>query len=204
MKPTCEIVTLLIAIACLALSAEPSKNLGIAVTLHDSHGVSSASAQNHVLELILFRPHTHMHFKISNTTDQELTLWRPYCPEGDAAMSIEFREASVPDKVFRAHTGFDYTGGMGIPKVFTLAARDDLIVNVDFQSEWILPFAMEVGQIRELQMRAVYRSQPLTDDSQNRLFKSKEMQQVWSGVATSNWQKVRIINRTGERFEQRR
>ena len=173
----------------------------LGIILHDSHGVSSASAQNHVLEVILFRPHTHIHFKISNTTDQGLTLWRPYCPEGDAAMNIEFREASAPDKVFRAHTSFDYTGGMGIPKVFTLAPRDDLIVNVDFQSEWILPFTLEAKQTREMEMRGVYRSQPKADDGRNRSLTSKEMERVWSGVATSNWQKVCIINRTGGRFE---
>ena len=202
MRPTFGIVALLIGTAWAALGADSTNNVSVAVTLHDSHGVSSDSAQNHVLEVILLRPHTHMHFKISNTTGQALTLWRPYCPEGDAAMSIEFREPSAPDKIFRARTGFDYTGGMGIPKVFTLAPRNDLIVNVDFQSEWLLPFALETGQIRELEMRAVYRSGPLTDD--NRPFTSKEMERVWSGVATSNWQKVRIINRTGERFERKK
>src|SRR5262245_27594453 len=97
MKPTLGIVTSLIGIACAALAADSTKNMGVTVTLHDSHGVSSDSAKNHVLEVILFRPHTHMHFKTSTTTDQGFTLWRPYCPQGDAAMSIEFREASAPD-----------------------------------------------------------------------------------------------------------
>ena len=144
-----------------------------------------------------------------------MMLWRPYCPNGDAAMSIEFREASAPDKIFRARPGFDYTAGMGIPKVFTLAPRNDLIVNVDFQSEWILPLTLEVDQIRELEMRAVYRSEPLTEAERNfpgtdKALQArwnnevKKMEQVWTGVATSNWQKVRIINRTGERFERKK
>ena len=189
--------------------------MSVAVTLHDSHGVSSDSAQNRVLEIILFKPHTRIHFKISNTTDQGLTLWRPYCPQGDAAMSIEFREARAPDKTFRARTGFDYTAGMGIPKVFTLAPHNDLIVNVDFQSEWILSLTLEVDQIRELEMRAVYRSEPFSEAERNLPGADKallagwnndikKMEQVWTGVATSNWQKVRIINRTGGRFERKK
>jgi hypothetical protein len=198
MKTILGIVVLLIGIAFVLPGADPTKNPGVTVTLHDSNGVSADSARSNVLEIIIFKPHTHMHFKISNPTDQGLMLWRPYCPQGDEAMSIEFREPSAPDKIHRAHTGFDYTGGMGVPKVFILGPRNDLIVNVDFQDEWILPFALETGEIRELEMRAVYRSAPLTND--NRPF-TKGMERVWSGVATSNWQKARIINRTEGRLQ---
>ena len=69
-KPTLGIVALLIGIACVAPCADLTKNVGVTVTLYDSHGVSFDSAKNHVLEVILFRSHTHIHFKISNTTDQ--------------------------------------------------------------------------------------------------------------------------------------
>ena len=205
MKPTHGIAALLIGVACIvqAEESEPAKSSGVTVMIHDSQGVSFDSAPNQVLEVILFKSHTHIHFKISNTTDKGLTLWRPYCPQGDAAMSIEFREVDVPDKVYRSYPGYyAYTRGMGIPKVFTLAPSNDLIVNVDFLSEWILPMTVKADQTRELEMRAVYRSVPLTDEQKKRLLPEPvKIEQVWSGGATSNWQKVRIINRTGATVE---
>lgn len=188
----------------LAQASEPAQTSAIAVTLHDSHGLSAASAESHLLEIILFKPHTHLHLKISNSTQKELTLWRPYCPEGDDAMSIEFREAKAPDKVFRSHTSYGYTGGMGIPKVLTLAAGDDLLVNVDLLNEWVLPFPIQADEIREVEVRAVYRSAPLTDERQKHMFGSTEKDQVWSGVSTSEWHKARIINRTGSKLVPRR
>lgn len=191
----------LVCATWLAQASEPAQSSAITVTLHDSHGLSAASAESHLLEIILFKPHTHFHLKISNTTQKDLTLWRPYCLEGDDAMSIEFREAKAPDKVFRSHTGYSYTGGMGIPKVLTLAAGDDLLVNVDLLNEWVLPFPLQPDEIREMEVRAVYRSGPLTDERQKSLFGSKKKEQVWSGVSTSEWHKARIINRTGSKLD---
>lgn len=198
--------TTLAALVCatwLAHAAEPAPTSAIAVTLHDSHGLSAASVDASLLEIILFKPHTHFHLKISNTTQQALALWRPYCPEGDDAMSIEFRDASAPYKVFRAHTGYSYTGGMGSPKVLTLAARDDLLVNVDLLNEWVLPFPMQADETRMMEIRAVYRSAPLTDERQKSLFGAKEKAPVWNGESTSDWHKVRIINRTGSKIAPR-
>jgi hypothetical protein len=201
MKAASSILAVLVWATGFAQASEPSPSSAISVTLHDSHGLSAESAESHRLEIILFKPHTHFHLKISNTTPKALMLWRPYCPEGDDAMSIEFREANAPDKVFRAHTGYSYTGGMGIPKVLTLAAGDDLLVNVDLLNEWVLPFPIQVDEIREVEVRAVYRSAPLTDDRQKSLFGSKKKDQVWSGLSTSVWHKARIINRTGSKLD---
>jgi hypothetical protein len=223
MKPAHRIVLLLASLiwtACVAPASEPEKNSEVTVTLYDSNGLSSGSAKDHVLEIILYKPHTHIHLKISNTTDQAITLWRPYCPQGDAAMNIEFRETAVPDKIFRAFTGanYAYMAGSGFPKAFTLAPGNDLIVNVDFLNEWSLPFSMKVGETREFEMRAVYRSAPLTEERMEHfrkemegsfgskelaehVFGLKEIERVWSGVATSDWQKARVINHTGAAVE---
>lgn len=200
MKAAFATVAAWVCATWLAHAVEPSPTSAISVTIHDSHGLSAASAKSHHLEIILFKPHTHFHLKISNTTQQALTLWRPYCPEGDDAMSIEFREPSAPDKVFRAHTGYSYTGGMGIPKVLVLAPADDLLVNVDFLNEWVLPFPMQADEIREMEVRATYRSAPLTDERQKRLFGSKEKDSVWTGESVSEWHKVRIVNGTGSKI----
>lgn len=178
-------------------AAEQSKTSDVRVTIHDSHGLSAASARDHVLEVILFKPHTHIHFKISNASERGLTLWRPSCPEGDLAMSIEFREPAAPDRIFLSHTEKFYTGGSGVPKTFVLAPGDDLIVNVEFQYEWLLPLAMEAKQTLDLEMRAVYRSAPLTGEKLKRSAAPKNMEKLWTGEAVSDWSKVRVINRTG-------
>ena len=193
----------ILGMTCLIRAAETQTNSAVSVALHDSHGLSPRSAPNGRLEIILFASHTHIHFKISNTTKQALKLWQPGCPEGDFAMTIEFREPSAPDKISRSGTGNDYTAGMGVPKVLTLAPDDDLMVNVDFlsRSGWNLPVALKAGESRELEVRAVYRPAPLTDQTTKRMFELKETEQVWTGVATSTWNKARIINRTGAPIE---
>jgi len=192
------IAGILIGTAYPVQAAELQTNTNVSVTIHDSHGLSVNSAPNELLEIVLFASHTHIHLKISNTTKKGLTLWRPYCPEGDRAMTIEFRETGSPDRIFRGGTGYDYTGGMGIPKVLTLAPGDDLIVNVDFLSEWTLPVTLKAGEVRELEMRAVYRSEPLAG---KRMLGSKDAERVWTGTATSKWSKVRVVNRTGAPVE---
>lgn len=196
-----HIIIAMLGMAYHLRAAEPQTNNPVSVTLHDSHGLSAGSAPNGKLEIILFASHTHIHFKVSNTTKQALTLWQPYCPEGDLAMTIEFREPSSPNKVLRAGTEYSYTGGMGIPKVLTLAPRDDLLVNVDFLSEWNLPFALKTDEGRELEVRAVYSPAPLTDTTKKRWLESKEIERVWTGVAASAWNKARVINRTGKPIE---
>jgi len=201
----CFILVLVFAgMAYLLRAAELPTNSAVSVTLHDSHGLSARSAPSGRLEVILFASHTHIHFKISNTTKQALTLWQPYCPEGDFAMTIEFRDPNAPDKILRAGTCYSYTGGMGIPKVLALAPGDDLMVNVDFLSEWNLPVALKADESRELEIRAVYESKPLTDQSRTRAVASKEVEQVWSGTATSAWNKARLVNRTGAAIEARK
>jgi hypothetical protein len=131
-------------------------------------------------------------------------LFRPYCPEGDNAMAIEFRSPNAPDIVFRIQANRFYTAGMGITKAFTLAPGDDLLVNVDFLSEWPLPFPISEGETRELEIRSVYRSAPLTDKLDIALFGTEKNKSIWAGSYTSKWQKARIINRSGKAINPKR
>ena len=59
---------------------------------------------------------------------------------------------------------------------------------------------MQADEIREMEVRATYRSAPLTDEKQKSLFGSKPRYLVWTGESASDWQKVRIINRTGSKI----
>jgi hypothetical protein len=205
------------------LASEPKATSEVAVTFFDSNGLSAESAPDHVVELVLFKEHNHAHLKISNTTDHPLVLWQPHCPEGDRAMTIEFRESAAPDKVYRAFAGMNhvYLTGMGLPKTLTLAPSADLIANVDFLNDWSFPFSMNATETRDLEIRVVYRSARLSEEEFKRytgkdmekLYGSKElaervlgtkmMEQVWTGVATSDWEKVRVFNRTGAKVEAR-
>ena len=179
-------------------SAEPENSSPIRITLHDSRGLSSASAPDHKLELNLFKSHTHIHLRISNTSEQELTLWRPNCPKGDDAMIIEFRDPGTPTKVFRARPGWSYTGGMGLPKVFTLAAHDDLIVNLGFVGglDWVFPIPITQDERKDLEVRVGYRSHNLTDGELQR-YGTYKVGKVWEGEAMGDWQKISVRNASG-------
>jgi len=169
------------------------------VTLHDSDGLSVASAPEGRLELILFADHTHLHLRVTNLTDQPVTLWKPFCPEGDHSILVEFRDPATPHKVLRATPGWDYTGGMGIPKTFSLAAHDDLIVNVNFvsDSDWILPMRIAKDERRELEVRVGYRSRNL-DDKTAKQFENDKLQKVWEGEVIGDWHRIVLSNRSGK------
>ena len=175
-----------------------AQNVGpLKVTLHDSNGLTSASAPDHHLELILFKSHTHMHVRISNKLDQALSLWCPYCPEGDESIIVEFRDPNSPSNVYRARPGWVYTAGMGLPKSFVLAAHDDLIVNLDFTSDigWGLPMRAPKDAIREMEVRVGYRSRNLSD-KQRSGYGDYKIGTVWEGEVIGNWEKISVINRS--------
>lgn len=177
--------------------AEPTSPLK--VTLHDSHGLTQASAPDHRLELILFADHTHMHVRLSNSSDETLTLWKPFCPEGDDAILLEFRESAHPERVLRASPGWGYTAAMGFPKAFGLAPHDDLIVNINFVSDvdWIFPTKVAKDARLDMEVRVGYRSQNLTEDQSKRIA-PYPVAKVWEGEVVGKWQPITIINRSGK------
>jgi hypothetical protein len=195
------VVLSLLTLACVCY-AGPSE-APLKVTLHDSHGLSIASAPNKRLELVLFAEHTHLHLRISNTTNQTMTFWKPYCPQGDDAIVVKFREPAHPQKVLRASTGWSYTGGMGIPKVFELVGHDDLIVNINFISGmvWILPMQIPKDARLDMEVRVGYRSRNLTADELKR--SGATPVKVWEGEVLSDWQPITSLNRTGKAFDRK-
>ena len=184
-----------------AAGKENQKEAPLRITFHDSNGLSVASAPEGKLELILFKSHTHSHLQIANTSDQNLTLWKPYCPMGDYAMLIEFRDPAQPKKTFSARPGWMYTGGMGNPKTFKLAAMDSIIVNLDFMGGmfWMFPVPIEIGESKELEVRVGYRSQNLTDE-QLKFYGDRKIPNVWEGETMGEWQKITVRNRSGRAF----
>lgn len=178
---------------------------GIAIAIHDSEGLSPQSAHGKNLSMVLFKPHTNIHLKISNTSGKALNLWQPNCPPGDR-MRIEFREPGAPEKVLTASPQWCYTGGMGLPKMLTLAAGDDILVNVDIVDWWAFPVQMNEDTRKEMEVRAVYESSQLegisaktyADIRERSPEESPPAESVWVGVAASPWSKVTISNRTGK------
>lgn len=183
----------------MSLSAELEKKMPLEITLHDSRGFSLASVPDKNFILSLFKSHTHLHFRISNASNQELVLWQPNSPNGDDAMIIEFRDPSVPRKVFRARPNWSYTGGMGLPKTFTLAAHDDLIVNIDFigEMQWNFPMLIENDRSRNLEVRVGYHSQDLAQEKRKSFGRFK-IAKVWVGKTVGEWQKILVRNRSGK------
>ena len=195
-------LALLCRTASLQAEEAPKQN-EVAITIHDSHGLSVESTNDKRLELVLFKPHTNIHLKISNTSGKALNLWQPSCPPGDR-MRIEFREIGSPEKILTASPQWCYTGGMGLPKMFTLAAGTDILVNVDILDWWGFPIHMDKDSRKEMEMRAVYESNSLegmlaetyADIRKRRPDKAPPAESVWTGLATTPWTKVEIINRT--------
>ena len=166
----------------------------ISIELHFADGRSAKSIAPDLPDLVLFKSHTHIHVKISNGSTNALLLWQPGCPIGDDAMVLEFRDPDQPGLVRRSHPVRFYTGGMGVPKTLRLAPKADMVVDVDF-SEWGIPFDMEGGETIVVEMRALYCSRSLES---HEILADIPRERVWKGVTTSSWEKVRIMNRTGE------
>ena len=170
----------------------------VAIAIHHVSGLSQQSSQGEVPQLILFKPHTHFHLKITNTAADPLTLWKPHCPQGDTALRIQFRSKAAPDKVLESSTQRRYTAGMGLPKTLELGSGDDLIIDVDFLSwDWSMPMALRAGEVRAMEMRVVYHSRAYAGEVSDY---TKQLPPVWVGRVSSSWEPVRIINRTGKEF----
>lgn len=182
----------------------------LSLALHYTNGVTGRSTtttkslrEKERPEVILFADHTHIHLKFSNNSENELLIWKHYCPQGDRAMRIEFRNPDKPDEIRTSRLRRDYTGGMGIPKVVKLAPSDDYIVDIDFLADWKIPFALGVREQVVMEMRAVYESTPM--DSEEILYNefllgdrfSPMARSVWTGTVASPWDQVVVINRTG-------
>lgn len=181
-----------IPLPLLHASDDAKKGQDIIITLHDSHGASSDSKWGELPVVYTHAAGTNIYLKITNVSKKSVTLWQPGCPPGDH-VTFEFRDVGDPSKVQRAVCTMDYTGGMGNPKTFVLAAGSDLIVDINLIRYWSFPLQLAAGEERTVEMRALYESQPLPKDEP---FQPASHAQVWAGTAATPWEKLWICNRT--------
>jgi hypothetical protein len=139
----------------------------------------------------------HLSLLLTNTTKDEIHLWKPNCPEGDDAIRLEFKLDEDSKEVGAARTSHVYTGGMGIPKTMKLASGDSLVYRIDFSGFWSLPFVLKPGAQANLLVRAVYESKPMNAVRQRLIPNATpNANKVWTGRVETEWEQVRIVNLT--------
>ncbi len=169
----------------------------LSLSLHYLDGLSAASNGN--LPSIRFqRDGCHLSLLLTNKTGEVVTLWKPYCPQGDDAMRLEFKKAADSKTIGIAHTTRGYTGGMGIPKTFQLLPGNSLVHRIDLSRYWSLPFVLNDGDDTTVFVRAVYKSDKV-DPKQVPL--AENAGDVWVGEIATEWQQVRLTNASERRIE---
>jgi len=161
----------------------------LAISIHYLDGLStrSGSAPREIRYLWHGAPFSLL---LTNTSNRPIHLWKPYSPDGDKAIRLEFAK-SGSGHIGVARTSFAYTGGMGLPKTFTLAPGDSLVYQIDFASYWAVPFTLAPGATCELLVRAVYESRPISNSSE---FDPPDAGSVWQGSVATEWEHVRLVN----------
>jgi len=175
----------------------------VEVTIHYSDGLPVGSPVDERPTLLLRSGRTTGYLTIRNNSINDLILWQPNSPLGDDAVSIEFKLTPTSKETSVAKIAQFYTGGMGIPKTFKLRSRDELIIGFDFLSYWKFPFNDDFER-KTVYVRAVYSSNTIDKfyDSESVASFLKfvpEAKNVWKGTVRTNWQKVEIVNLTGNK-----
>ena len=164
------------------------------LSLHFLDGLSANSNDN-MPDMRFLHYGCHLSLLLTNKAGEKVTLWKPNCPEGDSAIRLEFKKTSESETVGVARISHAYTGGMGIPKTFTLVPSDSLVHRIDLSSYWSLPFVLNDGDDTTVFVRAVYESDKA--DS-NRSFLPKQSGDVWVGKIETDWTQVRLSNVSGK------
>ena len=164
------------------------------LSLHFLDGLSANSNDN-MPDMRFLHYGCHLSLLLTNKAGENVTLWKPYCPEGDSAIRLEFKKTSESKTVGVARISHNYTGGMGVPKTFTLVPSDSLVHRIDLSSYWSLPFVLNDGDDTTVFVRAVYESGK-TDSK--RSFLPKQSGDVWVGKIETDWTQVRLSNVSGK------
>ena len=182
-----------------AQAPRESDQTKLSLSIHFLDGLSAASSDG-LPEIRFLGDGCPLSLLLTNKTAETITLWKPYCPEGDDAIRLEFKKNPDSETIGIAETFHAYTGGMGIPKTFTLNPGDSLVYQIDFSSFWSLPFVLNDGDDTTVFVRAVYESNK-ADNHRGRLLDNSSA--IWVGQIATEWQKVRLSNVSGKRVETR-
>lgn len=175
----------------------PKRELSLSV--HYLDGLPSQS-NSRMPDIRFLHDGCHLSLLLTNGTDKPITLWQPNCPEGDDAIRLEFKKAADSKTIGVARTSHFYTGGMGIPKTFTLESGDSMVHQIDFASFWSLPFVLNDGDDTTVFVRAVYES---SKSGLDRRFLPENSADVWIGKVATEWEQVRLTNVSGKQIKTR-
>jgi hypothetical protein len=169
-------------------SSSPS-SAPITISIHYFDGLSTRSGPA-PREIRYFWYGAPFSLLLTNTSSKTLHLWKPYSPEGDKAIRLEFKKTES-DRTGVAHPPYGHMGSNALPKTFTLAPGDSLVYQINLPGNWVVPFTLESVTTCELLVRAVYESGPVGYPSK---FDPPDAGAVWQGRVATDWEHVRIVN----------
>ena len=190
-------VTAIVALLTVLLF-KPARHVSpsdLSLSIHFLNGLSSQENSDQLPDIRFLHYGCHLSLLLTNNADENVTFWKPDCPPGDMAIRLEFKTTAESKKIGIARTSHMYTGGMGIPKTFTLSPDDSLVYRIDLSSFWSFPFMLNDGDSTDVFVRAVYESDKWAMD---RSFMPSNSKDVWVGKLTTEWQKVRLSNVSGQ------
>jgi len=201
MKLNYSVRALLAATAVVALATvllyRPATHISpdeLSLSLHFLDGLTGQPKDEHLPDIRFLHYGCHLSLLLTNNSDETATFWKPDCPPGDMAIRLEFKKDANSKSIGVAQTSQMYTGGMGIPKTFSLPPNESLVYRIDLSSYWSLPFALNDDESKDVFVRAVYES----DKWEMSSFMPSNSNDVWEGKLTTKWQKVRLSNVSGK------
>jgi hypothetical protein len=170
----------------------PVNPAGLKLAVHYQDGLTARSG-GEPRRLAFMWHGCHFSLLFTNTTGEEMHLWKPHCPPGDLGLRFEFKTDEKSPNIEVARTSHAYTAGMGLSKTITLLPGDSLVRQVDFASYWSVPFKLKAEERRSFLMRAVYESalDPRADPKV-----APHAGKVWQGRLETPWERVTITNVT--------
>jgi hypothetical protein len=190
------LVTSAVSVVCLSAYTDSKEATPLRLAIHYLDGLSARSRDT-PQDLRFLHYGCHLSLLLTNTSKDEIHLWKPNCPEGDDAIRLEFKLDADSQEIGTAQTSHVYTGGMGIPKTMKLVPADSLVYRIDFSSFWSLPFALKPGAQANLLVRAVYESKPIHPKRAAIIPDlTPTASKVWHGRIETPWERVHVVNLT--------
>jgi hypothetical protein len=143
------LATSAVSVVCLSAYTDSTEATPLRLAIHYLDGLSARSRDT-PQDLRFLHYGCHLSLLLTNTSKDEIHLWKPNCPEGDDAIRLEFKLDADSQEIGTAQTSHVYTGGMGIPKTMKLVPGDSLVYRIDFSSFWSLPFVLKPGAQADL------------------------------------------------------
>ena len=127
-----------------------------------------------------------------------MKLWNPGCAIGDSTIALEFKLSEQSSETGVCNSSRQHSRVLSLETI-AIQPGDSFVYKMNLISYWSLPFDVADQQNVDVFVRFVYHSTDafnfFSGDPPGNWQKSQDG--VWTGIATSPWQKVTIRNFSG-------